>query len=151
MGVKHHRKIYNLCNGLYQQKPQDTDTCCRSNSIRTRLHLPPPLSPPYSPPKKKEAQWPRFRCWEWPKKPSNETQKLTLRSSRFPFFSFLAFLIFFSHLFIEFTAHNSSSFYHYYFRFLFVRDVEEENEDLKKTTKNKTTPLSRSTVPDIDL
>ena len=66
------------------------------------------------------------------------------------FFFFLPFL-FFSHLFIESTAHYSSSFYHYYFRFLFVRDVEEENEDLKKTTKNKTTPLSRSTVPDIDL
>ena len=27
------------------------------------------------------------------KKPSNETQKLTLRSSRFPFFFFFAFLI----------------------------------------------------------
>ena len=59
------------------------------------------------------------------KKPSNETQKLTLRSSRFPFFFFFAFLILLP------------SFYriHRTFRFLFVRDVEEENEDLKKTTK----------------
>ena len=54
MGVKHHRKIYKLCNGLYQQKPQDTDTCCRSNSIRTRLHLPPPLSSVQPSKKKKE-------------------------------------------------------------------------------------------------
>ena len=136
MGVKHHRKIYKLCNGLCQQKPQDTDTCCRSNSIRTRLHLPPPLSSVQPSKKKKEDKLNDLDSGVGNgQKTIQRNTKINFAVKPISFFFFFLPFLFFSHLFIESTAHYSSSFYHYYFRFLFVRDVEEENEDLKKTTK----------------
>lgn len=97
----------------------------------------PPTSPSLSsvqPSKKKRSSMTSIPVLGMTKKTIQRNTKINFAVKPISFF-FLAFLIFFSHLFIEFTAHNSSSFYHYYFRFLFVRDVEEENQDLKNHEK----------------